>query len=379
MLQRFKIRVRYRKMNWQAAGFLTIFMLCSQGLMAESLVWFNGTFNGVTGVSNYLASDMAWNYIFDDFIVPAGGWQVAGALSHNLTANNFDPSTVNSAHWEIRIGISVGNNGTVVAMGTSKATSTPTGVSWSNYTEYEIAVSGLNVNLAPGTYWLAVAPEVNGGATYLSMTSGADSSGTPPGNNGNSWGIYAGSSYPENMDTRFGQPTDFSLGLMARTGASQFDALLPYRWVFSDLVWRWEFPGMPTDRWFDPPWAFGYNYVMTSESLFTGILDFPTGLGDHFNVSVGGTSLGIFSPGMGVDFTDNFPGGVSEFSVTGINPLVDAADPLAFPLKLSFNTSTADFDMQALPGASAIPEPSSVLLLGSGIAVVFLAMRRRLK
>jgi hypothetical protein len=32
-----------------------------------------------------------------------------------------------------------------------------------------------------------------------------------------------------------------------------------------------------------------------------------------------------------------------------------------------------------LPGASAIPEPSSVLLLGSGIAVVFLAKRRRLK
>ena len=105
---------------------------------------------------------------------------------------------------------------------------------------------------------------------------------------------------------------------------------------------------------------------MTSDSLFTEILDFPLGIDadDLFTVTVGNTVLGQFGPGDSVNFTELLGSGVSSFRITGIDPLVDSSDPVAFPLKLDFNTATASFEMHALTAAAA-PEPSTFIGLGT--------------
>lgn len=102
--------------------------------------------------------------------------------------------------------------------------------------------------------------------------------------------------------------------------------------------------------WFDPPTADAFRYTMRSNSLFTAILGFPTNFTGPFTVSVSNTVVGSFGVGDTVTFT-NFPGGgVNEFTVSGINPAANAE--VGFPIRLNFNTATADFAIAPL-----VPRP----------------------
>ena len=107
--------------------------------------------------------------------------------------------------------------------------------------------------------------------------------------------------------------------------------------------------------------------------------DFPPGFTSPFTVEANGQNLGSYSPGQIVDFTQFSTGGVSNFRVTGINPLVDPANPTVFPLKLAFNTPTANFTMQGLtPAITAVPEPGTLALLAMAAGpVAGVAVRRR--
>lgn len=105
--------------------------------------------------------------------------------------------------------------------------------------------------------------------------------------------------------------------------------------------------------WIDPPSVDGYTYTMNGSSLFTRILDFPTGFDQGFEVLVDGTLLGTFGPGDEVDFVSLLGGGVEEFTVQGISPLVEEGDPTAFPLQLQYNTDTASFTMTPIPEPAA--------------------------
>lgn len=143
-------------------------------------------------------------------------------------------------------------------------------------------------------------------------------------------------------------------------GATQGNPILP------DITTPglFTFTNVPSGRWFDPPIVSGFTYTMTGGSLFSSILDFPTGFAGPFTVDVGGTILGSFGPGQSVDFSGFAGGGVSSFRVTGITPPVDAANPLAFPLQIAFTTPTASFTMQAInPQQTEIPEPGTLALL----------------
>ena len=111
--------------------------------------------------------------------------------------------------------------------------------------------------------------------------------------------------------------------------------------------------------------AAGFSYEMSGNSLFTGILDFPAGFNHPFTVMVDGNVLGQYGPGESVDFTSFPGGGVSSFQVTGLDPGADPESPTAFPLRLLFDTNTADFTMQAIVD---VPEPSSCALLALGLA-----------
>lgn len=217
---------------------LIAFLLLSLGVMAgpaaADTLWYNGDFNG-TGYSltnshkyqdygggSYFQQDCQ---VYDDFLVPAGGWTVNSVWSNNLFTSAV---VVSGATWEIRAGVSAANGGTVVTSGSGVPTLTDTGRGKGSYTEYQVLISGLNFHLAPGRYWLNVTPSINmtgppadNAYSYNSPTSGANAVGQPPGNNGNSyWNVYThfgnGSVYSQyfvDISSYFGIVADYSMGI----------------------------------------------------------------------------------------------------------------------------------------------------------------------
>jgi hypothetical protein len=114
----------------------------------------------------------------------------------------------------------------------------------------------------------------------------------------------------------------------------------------------------PSGSWFDPPLAHGYRFDATGLGQFAKILNFPVGIDsdDQFSVWVSGQELGQFHVGESVDFVALTGAPVPSFDVKGIGPLVDSADPIAFPIQLEFDQPTADFEMIPLyTSAEATP------------------------
>jgi hypothetical protein len=198
-------------------------LVASQGFAGT--LWYNGDFDGVNGLVNGVGTNgvTGSSNVYDNFVVPGGQtWTIADVWSNNL----MDFTGVTSAEREIRSGVSLGSGGTLIASGTDAATQTATGRSGFGYTEYEILVSGLNVTLGAGTYWLSVAPVTAGGGgnSYVSTTSGSNCVGTPCGNDGNSY-WSSGAPFNENFgSTADGLGTgtwDFSMGLDDGTTAPE--------------------------------------------------------------------------------------------------------------------------------------------------------------
>jgi len=91
------------------------------------------------------------------FTVPAKTlWFVEGLFTNNLsTVGVIDPK---EANWSISTGVAPGIGGTIVKSGTAPATFTPTGRSYSGFTEYTVMVQTPAILLVPGTYWMTVVP-----------------------------------------------------------------------------------------------------------------------------------------------------------------------------------------------------------------------------
>jgi hypothetical protein len=132
--------------------------------------FYNGQYNGVDAQSSSYNTYVGNIMLFDNFVVGGSGWQVSGLFGEYFTDNSWT-----TASWEIRSGITPGNGGTLVASGTGATTNVATGRSGGRYVEYRTRVTGLNLLLAPGTYWLGISPIAINSATgdiYLSRTSG---------------------------------------------------------------------------------------------------------------------------------------------------------------------------------------------------------------
>lgn len=174
-----------------ATALMVAILQGGQAARADGALWYNGNSDGRDGYNNQTGTPDG--YVYDNFVVPAGyTWTLSSVYSNDLLS--VTPST---AHWEIRSGVSAGNGGTLLYSGDGADTITATGNSYNfngvvpmyEYTN-SVAVSG--VTLGPGTYWLAVVPDVSGfyyggAATYIDTTSGAGAIGNPPGNDGNSY------------------------------------------------------------------------------------------------------------------------------------------------------------------------------------------------
>ncbi len=160
-------------------------------------------------------------------------------------------------------------------------------------------------------------------------------------------------------------------------GSSQDNPILPSQVTPNG---SFVFNNVSSGQWVDPPLASGYTYNMTSPgSLFTSILNFPTGFANPFTVTANGNLLGSFTNGQSVDFVSLLGAGVSSFSIANIFPFTDATDSQAFPLQLAFNTPTASFTQTPIVEATAVPESSSLLGLGllAGLGMMQLTRRDR--
>jgi len=122
--------------------------------------------------------------VYDDFnVTSATGWNIESIFGTFLFTA---AATSNSATWEIRSGVSVGNGGTIVASGFGPAVVTQIGTD-RGYNIEHIEISGLHFALAPGTYWVGMEPTTPAGYGYLVTTSGANAIGTPAGNDSNAF------------------------------------------------------------------------------------------------------------------------------------------------------------------------------------------------
>lgn len=194
-----------KSLSIAAAGAVVVAVGVGKAADASTL-WYNGDFNFVNGTANEQNTNVSDAHTYDDFTVSAGKvWNIDSIWSNNLMSF----TGVTQATWSIRTGVSAGNGGTVIASGASAATQTATGKSGFGYNEYNIGVSGLNINLNPGTYWLSVTPiGFSSGRSFNSFTSGLNAVGTPAGNDGNSF--FKSSYFGTNFQA---QNNDFSMGV----------------------------------------------------------------------------------------------------------------------------------------------------------------------
>jgi hypothetical protein len=200
---------------------ILVLAACGVGAAGTVVGWYNGdpVDQFSIGLLNGINGDGFNANVYEDFIVPSGGWTVAGAFSYNEL--NYTPGT--QAEWEIRSGLSSGNGGTLIASGTETATYTSTGESGSGYTLYKVEVDGLSVPLAAGTYWLTVAPVACGSACIsgIDYTTGTNAIGNPPGNDLNNFQNVPGLVNHDFLadPTSGGHPHDWSLGVLIDTAS----------------------------------------------------------------------------------------------------------------------------------------------------------------
>ena len=193
--------------------------LCAQGIPTGNVGWYNGDCqSGIPGQSNWYLSYQEFGRIYDDFVVPGGGWTVTGVFSHN----DMTFSGLSAAAWEIRSGISAGNGGTVIASGLSPATQTLVLTYPDGEQIYRVEVDGLRVQLAPGRYWLNVSPAADFTESYVCTSVGVGAIGNPPGNDGQAFSYALGPPahllfQPVQSTGQAGTSGDYSQGVLIST------------------------------------------------------------------------------------------------------------------------------------------------------------------
>jgi hypothetical protein len=173
-----------------------------------------------------------------------------------------------------------------------------------------------------------------------------------------------------------------------RFGTSQFNPWMPNCKINNGSIYS--FCDVSSFQWYDPPTTNGFTYKTNDDSLFTSILDLPSTFENPFTVSVGDIVLGQFSNGDEINFSkyadllgDLLIGGtgLKEFSVRTHDP-IDPTNPMVLPIKLAFNTETANFSMYALESVDQkkVPEPGTILgLLSIGSFLCYSGRRRQQK
>ena len=222
-------------------NYIPAILLCLAAFAAsaDTTLWYNGDFNNVSSLrdnySSYTATDAT---VYDDFTVStaSGGWHITEVFGHIQFGDITD---VTNANWSIRSGVSAGNGGTIVASGANAPiTLTPTGTIFYGNTEYKVDIAGLDISLAPGTYWLGVQPNTVG-AAYMSTTSGANGAGAPL-DDGNAF--FNSPSQGSNFELQPAPPSgfsDYSMGIVGTKVANPSPIPLNVQLAGTKLVLVW--------------------------------------------------------------------------------------------------------------------------------------------
>ena len=187
---------------------ISLLALCSTPIPARaSTLWYSGDFDGAGGYGNRFDttgnSGLPESKMFENFIVTdPNGWNISEIWSNNWNLGG----TVTQADWSIRSGMAPGNGGNILFSGTSPVTVTPTGRSYQPNPgpgrpfppnpEYTFLVSGLNLSLLPGEYWVNVTPYAQSDIT-ISTSVGQNAVGIPPASDANAlwWWSIPGQNY----------------------------------------------------------------------------------------------------------------------------------------------------------------------------------------
>lgn len=154
-----------------------VVLLCSLASASNCFgggLFYGGDWNAPHGMAHgfeFNDSDRIW----DDFDIGPGGARIEAAFGDHA----YGPSTTLplEARVDIRRGCAPGNPGEILLAGQFSCSLTPTGRVQSQITEYRVRVSGLDIQLPEGRYWLNVWPGTYGGA--LSATQGSNAVGSP--------------------------------------------------------------------------------------------------------------------------------------------------------------------------------------------------------
>ncbi|MFQ5589007.1 MAG: PEP-CTERM sorting domain-containing protein [Nitrospiria bacterium] len=147
---------------------------------------------------------------------------------------------------------------------------------------------------------------------------------------------------------------------------------------------HFEFPAPTPRRWFDPPFVDGFTYTLDGGATFTEVGAPPAsfGFGTLTILDDTGATIGTLAPGATFDLSSY---GLTTFSLVGIDPLLDEADPgfsTAFPTFLDWTGTATTLHMDSIiaaaPVSDPVPEPGTIILLGTGLAgIAFYSRKRR--
>jgi len=174
---------------------------------AQDVLWYNGDYH--SGAFNNQQGGISDQLLFADFrVTDPQGWIIKQIWSNNVPeAPPHDPAPIAQAVWSIRTGMAPGSAGVTLFGGSGPAQNTPTGRTPFGQPEYELRVTGLDIFLPQGDYWLQVTPIVtNGlGGTWTTDTIGENGVNRTSVNDGVSMGRV-------NNEYTAGSP-DYSMGV----------------------------------------------------------------------------------------------------------------------------------------------------------------------
>jgi hypothetical protein len=162
-------------------------MAAMASVRADSTLWYGGDADNIDGIAA-THGPVRSSTLCDDFDIAPGGAVVSGVFGSYLALGILGlggggPPT--EADYEIRSGVSAGSSGTLIAADRAAA-------SWSleddttQFWRYRATVSGLNLFLPEGRYWLSLSP-VRSVELYLATTSGENGIGSPLDNGDSYW------------------------------------------------------------------------------------------------------------------------------------------------------------------------------------------------